>query len=151
MHDGADTLDELLAVHPDMDFVQLQVNYLDWDDPVIEARRCMEVAQRHNVPVVIMEPARGGRLVELPDRVAEVLRAANPEASLASWAYRFCYNMPNVLTVLAGMSTLEQVRQNVADYRASRPFSPDEQRAFDQAAEILRGMAPSRVRIAATV
>ena len=141
MHDGADTLDELLAVHPDMDFVQLQVTYLDWDDPVIEARRCMEVAQRHNVPVVIMEPARGGRLVELPDRVAEVLRAANPEASLASWAYRFCYNMPNVLTVLAGMSTLEQVRQNVADYRASRPFSPDEQRAFDQAAEILRGMA----------
>lgn len=141
MHDGADALDALLDAHPDMDFVQLQVNYLDWDDPVIEARRCMEVAQKHDVPVVIMEPARGGRLVELPERVAEVLRQANPDASLASWAYRFCYNLPNVLTVLAGMSTLEQVRQNVADYRANRPFSPDEQQAFDQAAEILRGMA----------
>ena len=73
MHDGADALDALLTAHPQMDFVQLQVNYLDWDDPVVEARRCMEVAAKHGVPVVIMEPARGGRLVELPQRVADVL------------------------------------------------------------------------------
>ena len=141
MHDGADALDALLAAHPQMDFVQLQVNYLDWDDPVVEARRCMEVAQKHDVPVVIMEPARGGRLVELPERVAGVLRAASPDASAASWAYRFCYTLPNVLTVLSGMSNLDQVRQNVADYQANRPFSPEEQRALDEAVETLRGMA----------
>lgn len=141
MHDGADTLDALLTAHPDMDFVQLQVNYLDWDDPVIEARRCMKVAKQHGVPVVIMEPARGGRLVELPERVAEVLRRANPDASLASWAYRFCFNLPNVLTVLSGMSALDQTRQNVADFQANRPFSPEEQQAFSQATEILRDMA----------
>lgn len=141
MHDGADTLEALLTAHPDTDFVQLQVNYLDWDDPVVEARRCMEVAEKHGVPVAIMEPARGGRLIELPDRVADVLRQASPDASLASWAYRFCYNLPNVLTVLSGMSTLEQVRQNMADYQANRPFSPEERQAFDQASEILRGMA----------
>ena len=141
MHDGADALDALLAAHPQMDFVQLQVNYLDWDDPVVEARRCMEVAQKHDVPVVIMEPARGGRLVELPERAADVLRAASPDASTASWAYRFCYNLPNVLTVLSGMSNLDQVRQNVADYQANRPFSPEEQRALDEAVETLRGMA----------
>ena len=88
-----------------------------------------------------MEPARGGRLVELPQRVADVLRAANPDASLASWAYRFCCNQPNVLTVLSGMSNLDQVRQNVADYQANRPFSPEEQQALDAAVETLRGMA----------
>ncbi len=141
MHDGADALDALLTAHPQMDFVQLQVNYLDWDDPVVEARRCMEVAAKHGVPVVVMEPARGGRLVELPQRVADVLRAANPDASLASWAYRFCCNQPNVLTVLSGMSNLDQVRQNVADYQANRPFSPEEQQALDAAVETLRGMA----------
>lgn len=141
MHDGADALDALLTAHPQMDFVQLQVNYLDWDDPVVEARRCMEVAAKHGVPVVVMEPARGGRLVELPQRVADVLRAANPDASLASWAYRFCCNQPNVLTVLSGMSNLDQVRQNVADYQANRPFSAEEQQALDAAVETLRGMA----------
>ena len=117
------------------------MNYLDWDDPVVEARRCMEVAAKHGVPVVVMEPARGGRLVELPQRVADVLRAANPDASLASWAYRFCCNQPNVLTVLSGMSNLDQVRQNVADYQANRPFSAEEQQALDAAVETLRGMA----------
>ena len=74
MHDGPETLDALLTAHPDADFVQLQVNYLDWDDPVVQARRCMEVAARHGKPVVVMEPARGGRLVELPEQVAAILR-----------------------------------------------------------------------------
>ena len=141
MHDGADALEALLTAHPQMDFVQLQVNYLDWDDPVVEARRCMEVAAAHGVPVVVMEPARGGRLVELPQRVADVLREANPDASLASWAYRFCYNLPNVLTVLSGMSTIEQTRQNVAEFRASAPFSPEEERALAEAREMLEKLA----------
>ncbi|WP_270299437.1 aldo/keto reductase [Eggerthella sinensis] len=141
MHDGPDALETLLTAHPQMDFVQLQVNYLDWDDPVVQARRCMEIAEAHGVPVVIMEPARGGRLVELPERVADVLRAASPESSLASWAYRFCMNQPNVLTVLSGMSNIEQVRENVADFQANRPFSAAEQEALDAAIETLRGMA----------
>ncbi len=143
MHDGPETLDALLAAHPDADFVQLQVNYLHWDDPVVQARRCMEVAARHGKPVVVMEPARGGRLVELPEQVAAILRQANPEASLASWAYRFCYQLPGVLTVLSGMSTIGQVRQNVGDFRAAEPFSPAERQAFDRAVDELRGMASS--------
>lgn len=141
MHDGARVLDELLTAHPEMDFVQLQVNYLDWDDPVVEARRCMEVAQKHHVPVVIMEPARGGRLADLPKRVAQPLREVRPELSLASWAYRFCYDLPNVLTVLSGMSSLEQVQQNVAEYQAHQPFMPEEHRALDSARSILKDMA----------
>ena len=140
MHDGADALDELLTAHPDMDFVQLQVNYLDWDDPVVESRRCMEVAAAHGVPVVIMEPARGGRLASLPERAATVLKNADPDASLASWAYRFCYNLPNVVTVLSGMSTLEQVEENVAEHTAQTSFSPTEQEALDQAIAALKAV-----------
>ncbi len=121
--------------------MQLQVNYLDWEDPVVQARKCMEVAQRHGVPVVIMEPARGGRLVELPERVAAPLRAAAPEAPLSSWAYRFCFNLPNVITVLSGMSTIDQTRENVATFQANKPFSEAEQRALDTASETLRSMA----------
>ena len=141
LHDGPEALDALLDAHPDADFVQLQANYLDWDDPVIQARRCMEVAQRHGVPVVIMEPARGGRLAELPERVAAPLKAAAPNASLASWAYRFCFNLPNVVTVLSGMSTLDQARENVATFQTNRPFAEDEQHALDEAVDVLRSLA----------
>ena len=141
LHDGPEALDALLDAHPDADFVQLQANYLDWDDPVIQARRCMEVAQRHGVPVVIMEPARGGRLAELPERVAAPLKAAAPDASLASWAYRFCFNLPNVVTVLSGMSTLDQARENIATFQTNRPFAEDEQHALDEAVDVLRSLA----------
>lgn len=140
MHDGAETLDALLTAHPNMDFIQLQVNYLDWDDPVVESRKCMEVARKHDVPVVIMEPARGGRLVELPERVASVFKQAAPEKSLASWAYRFCYDLPNVITVLSGMSTVDQVRENTAEYLAHQPFTAEEQNAFDSAVEALHAV-----------
>ncbi|RDB64527.1 Fe-S oxidoreductase [Gordonibacter sp. 28C] len=141
MHDGPEALDALLTAHPEADFVQLQVNYLDWDDPVVQARACMEVAARHGKPVVIMEPARGGRLVDLPERATAPFRVANPDAGMASWAYRFCWNLPGVLTVLSGMSTLEQVRENVAAYRANQPFSADEQRALDEVVATLRAVA----------
>lgn len=141
MHDDAATLDALLDAHPDMDFVQLQVNYLDWDDPVTESRRLMEVAAAHGKPVVIMEPARGGRLCELPDEVASILREAAPDLPLSSWAYRFCWNQPNVLCVLSGMSTVGQARENVASYAANRPFSPEEAAALDRALAKLRSMS----------
>lgn len=141
MHDGPETLDELLTAHPDMDFVQLQVNYLDWEDPVIQSRKCMEVAAKHGVPVVIMEPVRGGRLADLPERVASVLKGADPDKSLASWAYRFCYNLPNVITVLSGSSTLDQMKENVAEWKANEPFSEAEQKAMNEASEVLRSMA----------
>ena len=114
-----DALDALLTAHPQMDFVQLQVNYLDWDDPVTQSARCMEVAAAHGVPVIIMEPVRGGRLANLPERGAEVLAAADPDASQASWAYRFCLDLPGVLTVLAGASTLDQMRDNMATFQSA--------------------------------
>lgn len=140
IHDGADALDKLLDEHPNMDFVQVQVNYLDWDNPVVESRKCMEVAQKHGVPVVIMEPARGGRLAELPKRGEDVLKAANPDKSTVSWAYRFCYNLPNVVSVLSGMSTLDQVKENVKEWKANAPFTDEESKVLAQAIEALESV-----------
>lgn len=140
MHDNAKTLDALLRAHPEMEFVQLQVNYLDWDDPVTESRRLMEVAAKHGKPVVIMEPARGGRLCDLPEEAASVLRAANAECSQVEWAYRFCWNLPGVIAVLSGMSAIEQTRENVAAYARNTPFTSEERAALDEAIATLRSM-----------
>ena len=140
IHDGADVLDELLTAHPNMDFVQLQVNYLDWDDPVTESARCMEVAAKHGVPVIIMEPVRGGRLANLPERGAAVLVEANPEASQASWAYRFCLDLPGVLAVLAGASTLEQMQDNMRTFQTHQPLNEQERAAIDGAIAALRSV-----------
>ena len=142
MHDGAETLDQLLDEHPEVDFIQLQVNYLDWESPVVQSRRNMEVARKHGKPVVIMEPARGGRLADLPAAVAAPLLEARPDLSQASWAYRFCYNQPGVLTVLSGMSTPDQVRQNAAEWREhGDAFSPREQKALDAACKVLASVS----------
>ncbi|MGI6591491.1 MAG: aldo/keto reductase [Eggerthellaceae bacterium] len=139
MHDGADTLEEILTAHPEAEFVQLQVNYLDWDDPITQSRRCMEVAASHNKPVIIMEPARGGRLINsLPAEAKNILMQANADASLASWAYRFCMSLPGVLTVLSGMSTLEQVKQNMDDMARFAPLSESELATVKTAAKAIR-------------
>ena len=140
MHDGADALDALLTAHPQMDFVQLQVNYLDWDDPVTQSARCMEVAAAHGVPVIIMEPVRGGRLANLPERGAAVLAAADPDASQASWAYRYCLDLPGVLTVLAGASTLEQMQDNMRTFQTRKPLMDEERSAIDGAIAALRSV-----------
>ena len=140
MHDGADTLEALLTEHPNMDFVQLQVNYLDWEDPVVEARKCMEVAEKYGVPVVIMEPARGGRLANLPERGKQILKTAEPDLSEVSWAYRFCYFLPNVVSVLSGMSTLDQVKENVAEWKTAKPLSDADKKVVEQALEALRSV-----------
>lgn len=140
MHDGPEALDKLLTDHPNMDFVQLQVNYLDWEDPVTESKKCMEVAQKHGVPVVIMEPARGGRLAELPKCGAEILKAAEPDKSEVPWAYRFCYNLPNVITVLSGVSSLDQIKENVAEWHEQTPLTEADMAVLQKAIAALKSV-----------
>ena len=141
IHDDADALDALLTEHPEVDFVQIQVNYLDWEDPVIQSRALLEVAQKHAMPVVIMEPVRGGRLAgDLPERVARVFEEASPELSRASWALRFCYELPGVITTLSGMSTTEQVQQNVREMNQCGPFTAEERATLDQAIAALHSV-----------
>ena len=140
-HDNAERLDEILAAHPEMEFVQLQVNYADWDNASTQSRLCVETCQKYGKPVVIMEPVRGGTLAVPPEPVAQVLHEANPDASYVSWALRFAMGTPNLITVLSGMSSLEQMQQNLETWRTYEPLSEDElavlARAKDKLDEML--------------
>lgn len=136
MHDKADVLDEILSAHPEMEFVQLQINYADWEDPTIESRKCYEVARKHGKPVIIMEPVKGGTLANPPKEVADVLKQANPTASPSSWAIRFAASLDGIITVLSGMSNLEQMEDNLSYMKAFEPLSEEERKAVEKAREI---------------
>ena len=123
MHDRADKLDEILTAHPEMDFVQLQINYADWDSVTIESRKCYEVARKHHKPIIIMEPVKGGSLAKLPEHIEAIFKKARPEASIASWAVRYAASLPGVMMVLSGMSSLEQMQDNVETMADFRPFN----------------------------
>ncbi len=111
-HCSAEELDAMLTAHPEMEFVELQINYADWESPTIQARACYEVARRHQKPVIVMEPVKGGMLATPPEAVASLLEQAEPGSTPASWALRYAASLEGVLTVLSGMSSLEQVEEN---------------------------------------
>ncbi len=138
MHDNAEALARVLEIHrDDVEFVQLQVNYADWEDKAVQSRACLEVARRFELPVVIMEPVRGGTLAAPPRSVADILAEADPDQSPVSWALRFVWGLEGVLTVLSGMSTLEQMRQNIESYRTFMPLSAAEHEVIVRAQEAL--------------
>lgn len=130
-------LEEILTAHPEAEFVQLQINYADWESPLIQSRACYEVARRHGKPIVIMEPIKGGMLANPPDSVAAVFKAANPEVSLASWAIRFAASLDGVITVLSGMSTLAQMEDNVAYMENFKRLDDSERATVEEARKVL--------------
>lgn len=136
-HDSPELLDRLLTEHPDAEFVQLQINYADWEDPLTASRRNYEVATAHGVPVVVMEPAKGGLLANPPQSVQDVLHAANPDASYASWAIRFVASLPNVMVVLSGMSNEAQMADNLSYMKDFQPLTDAEQQTVTAAREAL--------------
>lgn len=136
-HDGPDLLDRLLTDHPDVEFVQLQINYSDWEDPLIASRECYEVATRHGVPVVVMEPVKGGALACPPQTVQDLLLRANPDASPASWAIRFVASLPNVMVVLSGMSDMAQMEDNLSYMRDFTPLTDAEHEVVAEARRAL--------------
>jgi len=130
-HDKADVLDEILTKHPEMEFVQLQINYADWEDADVQSRECYEVAMKHNVPVIIMEPVKGGNLASMSPEVQSLLTDARPESSVASWAMRFAASLDGVVTVLSGMSVPAQMNDNLATFTDFQPLSAEEKTVID--------------------
>ena len=140
-HDSPELLDKLLTEHPDVDFVQLQINYADWENPEVQSRACYEVARKHGKQVVIMEPVKGGALANPPEQVKALFDAAKPGASYASWALRFAASLDGVLAVLSGMSNLEQVDDNLVTMSDFQPLNDAEQKVIQQAQHILGNSA----------
>ena len=125
-HDTAEKLDALLTRHPEAEFVQLQINYADWESPSVQSRKCYETAIGHGKPVIIMEPIKGGLLANPPGKAARILRDAEPDASLSSWALRFAASLDGVITILSGMSNIAQMEDNLATMKDFRPLNNNE-------------------------
>lgn len=137
-HDSADVLDALLTKHPEMEYVQLQLNYIDWEDPDIQSRACYEVCVKHKKPVLVMEPVKGGLLASAAPEAEALLRAQQPQLSTASWAIRYAASLENVVMVLSGMSTPAQVEDNLSFMRDFKPLTPPEAEALDKAAQVIK-------------
>ena len=139
-HDDAETLDRILTEHPEVDVVQLQINYLDWDGAVAQSGRCYEVAVRHGKDVVVMEPVKGGQLAKLPDAAMKLFEDfyGADAPSPASLAIRYVASLEQVKVVLSGMSTPEQVSDNTAYMRDFAPLSAGEHELTVQIAQELK-------------
>jgi predicted aldo/keto reductase-like oxidoreductase len=136
-HDSAQNLDKILSSHPEAEFVQLQINYGDWESQIIQSKRCYEVARKHKKPVIIMEPVKGGTLATLPPKAEQLLKEARPDLSVASWAVRFAASLDGLITVLSGMSTLAQMRDNISIMDPFTPLDTQEREVLAQATKIL--------------
>ncbi len=136
-HDSPELLDEILSAHPELDFVQLQLNYIDWENPGIQSKRCHAVARKHGKPVIVMEPVKGGNLALAPERAEKLMKGFHPELSVASWAVRFAASQEGVIMVLSGMSTLEQLLDNTTYMADFKPLGGEEVKIIEGVTGIL--------------
>ena len=140
-HDTADVLDMILTEHPEIEIVQIQFNYIDYQDAGVQSKLCYEVCRKHNKPILIMEPVKGGGLVKLPEEAKNVLDKINKDnLSYASFAIRFAASFEGVYKVLSGMSNLEQMQDNISYMEDFKPFNEEEYQAVEKVADILKNL-----------
>lgn len=137
-HDSPELLDEILTAHPEADFVQLQINYIDWENPGIQSRKCYEIARKHNKPVIVMEPCKGGNLANLPKEAEALMRQYDAKKSPPSWAIRFAAGLDGVIMVLSGMNTMEQLRDNISYMREFQPLEKQESEVLEEVVRLMR-------------
>jgi len=139
-HGHPEDLDEILTKHPETEFVMPQLNYDDWNKPKVKASRIYEIAREHDKPLVAMEPLLGGKLASIDSPIAVLMQGANPNVSVASWALRYIAQLDGVFVTLSGMSTVEQMEDNVKTFSDLKPLSEDEMEIIDKAVKILRSV-----------
>ncbi|MGM9551362.1 MAG: aldo/keto reductase [Clostridia bacterium] len=137
-HDSVQVLDEILSNEPEMEIVQLQINYLDWEDENVQSKMCYSVAQKYNKPVLVMEPVKGGSLANVRGDVRRMFKSKEPDMSIASWAIRYAATLDGVATVLSGMSCEEQVNDNLGYMKDFKPLTKDEIDIVMKAAKMIR-------------
>lgn len=145
-HDSAALLDEILTAHPEVDFVQLQINYIDWESEGIQSRLCYEVCRKYGKEVIVMEPVKGGVLANVPDKARALMKDCNPDASPASWAVRYAAGLEGVIMVLSGMSDMEQLLDNTSYMKEFLPLNEAEKAVIESVREIIN----SAVAVACT-
>lgn len=137
-HDSADVLEEILTAHPEVELVQLQINYIDWESDGVQSRKCYEICCKHNIPVAIMEPIKGGSLANIMDDAKKIFTDYNPKASVASWAVRYAASLDNILVVLSGMSNMEQLEDNMSYMKDFVPLNTDEKACVEKATKVIK-------------
>ena len=145
-HDRPEVLEQILTDYPQIEAVQIQFNYADYDDPSVQNRECYEVCVKHHKPVIVMEPVKGGTLAKVPETVEKAFRAYHPDMSPASWAIRFAASQPGVRLVLSGMSDLAQLADNMSYMKDFKPLNAEETRIVMEAADTIN----SSIAIACT-
>ncbi|MCR5467516.1 MAG: aldo/keto reductase [Lachnospiraceae bacterium] len=136
-HGSPKLLDKLLTDHPEVDFIQLQINYADWEDEKVAARECWEIARKHDKSITVMEPVKGGALANTIPEVKEIFEKANKNLSPAGWAIRYAASLDGILTVLSGMSNVEQMEDNLSFMRDFKPLNEDEQKVIKEVVKVL--------------
>ena len=125
-----------------MDAIQLQINYVDWEGNWVQAKRCYEIACKHNGPVIVMEPIKGGSLAQLPKKAEKLFKDYNPDASAASWAIRYAASLDNVVNVLSGMSNMDHMNDNVSYMEDFKPLTEEEYKVIDEVSKIVKFAIP---------
>ena len=141
-HSSATLLDRVLTEHPEIEFVQISFNPIDFDSELVQAGPCYDVIRKHGRKVVIMEAVKGGGLAKLPQEAEALLKKLHPDRSMSSWALRFSLEREDVIAVLSGMSTIGQMKDNLKTSDEASPLTPEEKQALAEAMRIYRESAP---------
>ena len=136
-HGTPELLVKIVDSHPEIEFVQIQLNYADWDNPLVHSGELYKILSERNIPIIVMEPCKGGKLANHDEECTEILKSVRPDKSIASWAFRFVGSLPGVTTILSGMSTQDQMEDNMNTFQNFEPLSDEERVAIDKVIEVM--------------
>ena len=136
-HGTPELLEKIVDSHPEIEFVQIQLNYADWDNQIVHSGELYKILADRNIPIIVMEPCKGGKLANHDEECTEILKSVRPDKSVASWAFRYVGSLPGVTTILSGMTTQEQLEDNMETFKNFEPLSAEEQETIEKVKEVM--------------